>query len=40
MSGDAVPPAAVGPRPATPDNGLRVMLLLTMAVWGGNLSVV
>ena len=40
MSGDAVPPAAVGPRPSPPDNGLRVMLLLTMAVWGGNLSVV
>ena len=40
MSGEAVPPAAAGPRPTPPDNGLRVMLLLTMAVWGGNLSVV
>ena len=40
MSAEAVPPPAVGARPAAPDNSLRLMLLLMMAFWGANLSVV
>ena len=40
MSGESVLPVAPSPQPLAPGNGLRVMLLLTMAVWGGNLSVV
>ena len=39
MNGPVTPPAA-GHAPLRPGQGLRVMLLFTMAVWGGNLSVV
>ena len=39
MSGAPTPPAA-NPKPNPAGNGMRVMLLLTMAVWGGNLSVI
>ena len=40
MSVQAALPAVPSPKPVAPGQGLRVMLLLTMAVWGGNLSVV